>query len=285
MELLMREVAAQTIEERVRGLVMAAATELPEDIRAALEEARSCERSPLGREMLGELIRNASLAREEHLPICQDTGIAIVFARMGGQVLVTGGSLASAVSRGVERGYSDGYLRKSLVWDPVFDRKPTGLNTPASLHLEAVAGDELHIMVAAKGAGSENMSALVMLSPGDGPEGVKGFVMEVVSRGGARACPPLVVGVGVGGSLDDVALLAKRACLRPVGERSPEKRMRMLEDELLQDINRLGIGPLGLGGTTTALAVHVEAQHCHIASLPVAVVLNCHAVRRKEASL
>lgn len=249
----------------------------------ALEEARAREESVRGRDVLDKLLANAALAHEENVSLCQDTGVAVVFLEVGQEVRVAG-DMEAAVNEGVRRGYTEAYLRKSVVSHPL-DRMNTGDNTPAVIHTRFVPGDRLKITVAPKGAGSENMSALRMLKPADGVEGVKRFVLEVIEKAGPNACPPLVVGVGIGGTMEKAALLAKEALLRPLGEKNPDPLAAALEEELLAEINRSGIGPLGLGGRVTALAVHVEVYPCHIASLPVAVNLNCHAARHCSAEL
>jgi fumarate hydratase subunit alpha len=280
----MRELDVKLIEEAVAALSVQACVDLPPDVTASLEKSASSEESPSGREVLGMLVENARLAREEHLPLCQDTGLAVVFLEIGQDVHLTGGDLSAAVDRGVARGYADGFLRKSVVADPL-QRTNTGDNTPAILHLFIVPGEAVRVIVAPKGGGSENRSALTMLSPSDGVEGVRRFVVETVSAAGPDACPPFVVGVGVGGDFAGVALLAKRALLREIGSRHPDRAWAVLEADLLAAINGLGIGPAGLGGRITALDVFVEARPCHIASLPVAVNLNCHAARHRERTL
>ncbi|MDI6632593.1 MAG: fumarate hydratase, partial [Thermoanaerobacteraceae bacterium] len=230
-----------------------------------------------------KLLANAALARQEGIPVCQDTGVAVVFLEVGQDLRIVG-DLEAAVHEGVRCGYREGYLRTSVVRHPL-NRVNTGDNTPAVIHTRVVPGDRLRITVAPKGAGSENMSALRMLKPADGVEGVKRFVLEVVENAGPNACPPLVVGVGIGGTMEKAALLAKEALLRPLGSHSDDPLAAALEAELLEAINRSGIGPLGLGGRVTALAVHVSVYPCHIASLPVAVNLNCHAARHRSAEL
>lgn len=280
----MKAIQPRQITDAVAELCRRAATELPADLRVALERCREEEPSPLGREVLGRLLENADLACREQLPICQDTGVAAVFVELGREVRLEG-DLEQAVNEGVRRGYQEGYLRKSVVDEPLFSRRNTGDNTPALLHLDLVEGDGLAITLLPKGAGSENMSALRMLKPADGREGLCSFVLEVVIAAGANACPPLVVGVGVGGSFDQCALLAKRALLRPLGEANPHAGYADLEQELLARINDTGIGPGGFGGRCTALAVHVAWAPCHIASLPAAVNLQCHAARRRSTTL
>lgn len=279
----MRTVKAEEITAVVARLCREANVTLGGDILGALEEARACEEAPQGKDVLEKLLANVAVASEEGIPLCQDTGVAAVFLEVGQEVYIDG-DLEAAVHEGVRRGYTEGYLRKSVVRHPL-DRVNTGDNTPAVIHTRIVPGDRLRITVAPKGAGSENMSALRMLKPADGVEGVKRFVLETVERAGPNACPPLVVGVGIGGTMEKAALLAKEALLRPLGSRSNDVLAAALEEELLAEINRSGIGPLGLGGRVTALAVHVEVFPCHIASLPVAVNLNCHAARHRSTVL
>ena len=280
----MREVAAAEIVEVVAGLCIEAIYRLPPDVMAALERAAGEEKSPVGREILSQLVENARLAERERLPICQDCGVAVVFAEIGAQVCVTGGMLEEAINAGVRKGYGEGFLRKSVVASPL-RRENTGDNTPAIIHLKQVAGDCIRVIVAPKGAGSENMSALAMLRPADGVEGVEQLVVNTVIRAGASACPPLVIGVGIGGNFEHCALMAKEALLRPLGASHGDADAADLERRLLEAVNNTGIGPGGLGGRITALAVHVEVAPCHIASLPVAVNLNCHAHRHAEATI
>jgi len=276
-----REVRATDIAARVADLCIQACCVLPPDVVAALESAREREESPLGRQVLERLLENAKLAAEERIPACQDTGLAVVFIELGGEVRVTGGRLPEAIAEGVRQGYENGYLRKSVVQSPL-DRRNTGDNTPPVIHTQLVPGDSLKITLAAKGAGSENMSRLRMMVPADGIEAVRSFVLETVEKAGASACPPLVIGVGLGGSFEQCALLAKRALLRPLTDESPEAEAAALERELLEAVNATGIGPMGVGGRITALAVKVETAPCHIASQPVAVNLQCHAARHAE---
>jgi fumarate hydratase subunit alpha len=258
---------------------------LGEDVMSALRRALEIEESPVGRTILGQLVRNAEISREEGIPLCQDTGLMMVFVELGQDVHVVGGSLNAAIQEGVRRGYQEGYLRKSMVKRPFSARVNTGDNTPAVIHSEIVPGDQLRIVVMPKGGGSENMSALCMLKPADGREGVIRFVVETVERAGANPCPPTIVGVGVGGSAEMAMLLAKRSLLREVGQPSPDAEVAALEQDILTRVNRLGIGPQGLGGLVTCLAVHVDVFPCHIASLPVAVNIQCHSARHKEAVL
>jgi len=280
----MREIPAERITEAVRQLCIEANTELGQDVLAACAEARKHEPSPAGVDVLDQIEENARIARETKLPLCQDTGFAVFFVELGQEVRLTGGTLAEAINEGVRQGYKEGYLRKSIVADP-FDRKNTGDNTPAVIHLDLVAGERMRVVFAPKGGGSENMSRLGMLKPAQGREGVKQFVVDTVSRAGPDPCPPLVVGVGLGGTFEVAATIAKRSLLRPVGHPNPDLELAKLERDIFQEVNALGIGPQGFGGKTTALAVHVESHPCHIASLPVAVNIQCHSARHKEVEL
>jgi len=277
----MREIACEKIIEAVAQGVIEACCDLPPEVEEALREAKAKEPSPLARKTLDILLENATLARREHLPICQDTGVAVVFVELGEEVRVKG--LEEAINEGVKQGYERGFLRKSVA--DVITRKNTGTNTPAIIHLKIVPGDRLRFILLPKGCGSENMSRLTMLPPAAGLEGVKRFVLETVAEAGPNPCPPVIVGVGLGGTFEKAALLAKEALCRPLGTPSLRPEVAELEAELLSAINRLGIGPLGFGGQTTALAVHVEAFPTHIASLPVAVNIQCHAARIKRIEL
>jgi fumarate hydratase subunit alpha len=281
----MRELQADVVAETVARLCMEANYYLGEDVTAALEQASEREESAVGKGVLTQILENARIARENDMPICQDCGLAVVFLDLGQEVHIVGGDLYEAINEGVRRGYRDGYLRKSAAAQPFSARVNTGDNTPAIIHTRIVPGDQVHITVAPKGGGSENMSRLAMLTPAAGRQGVIDFVVEAVDKAGANPCPPIVVGVGVGGTFERVAYLAKHALLREIGTANPDPELDELERELLERINRLGIGPQGLGGRTTALAVHVKAQPCHIASMPVAVNIQCHAARHKEAVL
>lgn len=276
----MRQVSVKEITEKVRALCMSAAYDLEPDVAAAIKGARKKEESPLGQEILDQIINNFEIAGKESLPMCQDTGISVFFVEVGREVAFDG-SLEDAINEGVRRGYKEGYLRKS-VCHPL-KRLNTGDNTPAIIHTTIVEGDKVKIKIAPKGAGSENMSRLKMLKPAEGIPGIKGFVIETIREAGGNPCPPIVVGVGVGGSFEKSAILSKKALLRPVGTKNPDAEVAALEAELLEAINRLGIGPMGFGGTQTALAVHMEIYPCHIASLPVAINIQCHADRHKEA--
>ncbi len=279
----MREIKAAAVTEAVAALCIEANAHLPADVEAALAAARAAEPWPLAKHTLGLLEKNLEMANACALPICQDTGMAVVFAEVGQEVHIDG-DFEAAVNEGVRRGYGEGYLRKSIVGDPL-RRVNTGDNTPAALHLRLVPGDKLRLTVAPKGFGSENMSRLAMLRPADGVEGVERFVLETVRLAGPNPCPPMVLGVGIGGSFDGVALLAKQALLRPLDEPNPDGYYAALEKKLLAAVNELGIGPQGFGGKTTALGLAIETAPTHVAGLPVAVNVSCHATRRASAEL
>ena len=279
----MRVINAAAVAEAVKRLSIEANCRLGEDMKACIECAYEREDRPIAKEVLGRIIENYSIAECENMPICQDTGVACVFISIGQDVHVEG-DLGAAINEGVRLGYREGYLRKSLVRDPL-DRVNTGDNTPAMIYYDVVPGDKLEITVAPKGFGSENMSRIAMLRPSDGVEGVKSFIVKAVEEAGPNPCPPIVVGVGIGGTFDKAAYLAKRALLRPVDERSSSPYYKALEEELLERINSLGIGPQGFGGRTTALAVNIETMPTHIAGLPVAVNINCHVTRHKTEVL
>lgn len=281
----MREIDAATISAAVAKLAVQACCHLPADVRDAFRQRLDKEPSPVGRNILEQLLENADIAARDDIPICQDTGLAVVFAEVGQDVHITGGDFEAAIHEGVRRGYVDGYLRKSCVAEPLFERKNTGDNTPAVIHTRIVPGDGLTLRLAPKGAGSENKSVVKMLVPADGIEGVRKVVLDAVLAAGPNSCPPMVVGVGLGGTMEVAALCAKRAAARDLESRNPDPRYAAFEDELLELINRTGIGPQGLGGATTALKVHVEWAPTHIASLPVAVNINCHAARHAEVRL
>jgi len=276
----MREIAAQTITDQVAKLCIDANYYLGKDVLDSLNAALAKEESPTGRAILEQIIENAGIAKEGEFPMCQDTGFAVFFVELGQEVLITGKTLEEAITEGVRKGYGEGYLRKSIVSDPL-QRVNTKDNTPPVVWIETVPGKELKITIAPKGGGSENMSEVNMLNPSDGAEGVKNFVVDKVRRAGSNPCPPIVVGVGIGGTFEKVAWLAKKSLLRPIGDRNPNPFYAAMEEELLERINKLGIGPQGLGGRTTALDVHVEVYPCHIASLPAAVNIQCHACRHK----
>ena len=277
----MREVDVKLITEKVKDLCIEANTDLGEDVLQAFDRSIKNEESPLGIEILKELKENARIAKEEKVAICQDTGYAVVFIELGQEVHLVGGGLREAVFEGVRQGYKDGYLRKSICHP--FTRANTGDNTPAIIYTEIVSGEKVRITVAPKGGGSENMSRVVMLTPSDGVEGIKRFVIERVRESGSNPCPPTIVGIGIGGTFEQTALLAKKSLLRPLGTKNPDLELDRLESEILEGINRLGIGPQGLGGRTTSLAVHILMMPCHIASFPLAVNIQCHVHRHKEA--
>jgi fumarate hydratase subunit alpha len=280
----MKEVDAATITEEVARLCMEANYELEDDVLMAIKRGYEAEQSPVGKEILAQLVENAEIAKTERMPICQDTGLTVVFLEVGQDVRITGGDIEAAINEGVRKGYTEGYLRKSVLGDPL-RRVNTKDNTPAVIHTRIVPGDALRMYVVPKGGGSENMSKIAMLKPADGVEGVKRFVLETVRTASANPCPPIVVGVGIGGTFEQCAVNAKRALLRSIGSEHPDPFYVQLEKELLAKVNETGVGPQGLGGTTTALAVHIEAAPCHIASLPVAVNINCHAARHKMVEL
>ena len=279
-----REIDVSAVREAVARLCVKANTELDPALYEALRKASAAEVSPVGRSILCQLVENAGIARATGTPICQDTGLAVVFATVGQDVHFTGGSLEEAIHAGVAEGYTAGYLRKSVVADPL-RRTNTGDNTPAIIHYRVVPGDGFEITVAPKGIGSENMSRLFMLKPSQGADGIREAVLTAVREAGASACPPLVIGVGVGGSFEKCAQLAKEALLRPIGQNSADPFWADFERDLLERVNRLGIGPQGLGGTTTALWLAVEPYATHIGGLPVAVCLNCHVARHESAVL
>jgi fumarate hydratase subunit alpha len=279
----MREIHVDEIRDNVAQICIDAAYELSEDVLTAFDRAQEAETSPAAKEVIGLLKENAAVAREDRIPICQDTGIAVFFIEIGQDLRIKNGFLNDAVNEGVRKGYKEGYLRKSVV-DPL-TRKNTGDNTPAIIYTELVPGDKLRISFMPKGAGSENMSAIRMLRPTEGIEGIREFVLECVKKAGANPCPPIVVGVGIGGTFEKAAVMAKKSLLRHIGSPNPKLELASLEEELLKAVNRTGIGPEGLGGKVTAMAVHVETHPCHIASLPVAVNINCHAARHKTIIL
>ena len=281
----MREIHVNRITEVVSRLCQEANYELPQDVYDVFEKMMKEETFPNAKNTLEILAENAKIALENHSPICQDTGMACVFVTMGQDVHIVGGSLKEAINEGVRKGYEQGYLRKSVVSEPMFDRINSKDNTPALIYYDVVEGDLFKILVAPKGFGSENMCQIKMLKPSDGVEGVKDFVLKVVEDAGPNACPPMVIGVGIGGSFDKVALLSKQAMLRKIGSHHPDERYHALEDELLEKINSTGIGPAGYGGKTTALTLNIEILPTHIAGMPVAVSICCHVARHKEAKL
>ena len=281
----MREISAGDITQTISRLCIEATRYLPDDVLSALQRAETTESSPVGKRILGKILENAQISRDTALPLCQDTGLTVVFLEVGQDVHVTGGDLSDAVHDGVRQGYTGGLLRKSVVAHPFSKRLNTSDNTPAVIHTEIVPGDHLKVTVMPKGGGCENMSYFQMLTPAAGRSGAVDFIVDCLDRSGANPCPPVIVGVGIGGSADKAMAQAKHSLLRRVGEPSDDPETANLEHELLSRINALGIGPIGVGGTTTALAVHVETYPCHIASLPVAVNLQCHSARSKCAEL
>ncbi len=280
----MREIGFDVIRDTVARLCIEANCYLGDDVVQAFRRGLEIEESPAGRDVLNQLLENEQIARKELLPICQDTGWAVVWVEIGSQVRVTGGELYDAIQQGVAKGYTEGYLRKSIVEDPL-RRKNTGNNTPAIIYTDIVPGDRLKLVVQPKGGGSENMSEVKMLSAADGAEGIKKFVVDRVARSKANPCPPIIVGVGIGGTFEKCAMLAKKSLLREIGSVHPDPFYAEMEKELLERINKLGIGPQGLGGRVTALAVFIEAFPCHIATMPCAVNINCHAARHKTVVL
>ncbi len=280
-----REISAEEITQAVKRLFMECNYYIGEDISQAIENAQKNEELQIAKDVLQQLIDNNRIAAEEQIPLCQDTGMAVLFVEYGDKVVVKDGSFKAAVEEGVRRAYIDGYLRKSVVTDPVFDRKNTKDNTPAVIHTEIVEGDKIHIVAGGKGFGSENMSAIKMLTPSAGVEGVKKFVLDTVAHAGPNPCPPMVVGVGIGGTFEKAAQLAKRATLRPINTSNPDERYASLEEELLTEINKMNIGPAGLGGKTSALGLNIETYPTHIAGMPVAVNICCHAARHKEVTI
>jgi len=281
----MREIEASAITQVIVQLCQEANFVLGEDVIAALKQAQQTEESPEGKEVLSQLLENARIAKQEHIPLCQGCGTAVGFLEIGQEIHITGGDLYTAVEEGVRQGYSQGYLRKSMVSQPFSARINTRDNTPPVIHTEIVPGDQVKIIVMPKGGGAENMSKLAMLKPGDGRQGIIDLVVRTVDEAGGNPCPPLIVGLGIGANAEKVFLLAKKALLREVAKPSPDPEIAELEKEILARINALGIGPLGFGGRITALAVQAEVMPTHLASLPVAVNLQCHSARHKEAIL
>lgn len=281
----MRQISADDITQTVARLCQEANFDIPEDVLAALKQARDIEESPVGQQVLDQILENDDIATTEKIPICQDCGTAVIFVELGQDVHVTGDDLNAAIEAGVCQGYDQGYLRKSIVTQPFSSRSNTKDNTPAMIHLEMVPGDNLKITVMPKGGGSENMSRLAMLTPAKGRQGIIDFVVNSVEEAGSNPCPPIVIGVGIGGTADKATVLAKKALLRDLGEPSPDAEMAELERDILERVNNLGIGPQGFGGRITALAVHAESFPTHIAMMPVALAINCHAARHKEAVL
>jgi fumarate hydratase subunit alpha len=281
----MRTIPFTTIVSAVKDMCLEAAFDLPGDVTDCLKASLVKEKSPLGQAILKSCLENAAIAARDRVPICQDTGFAVYFVEAGSMVAVEGGTLPDAINEGTRAGYAEGYLRASIVDDPLFSRKNTKDNTPAVIHMTMVPGEQLRIILAPKGGGCENMGAVAMLKPADGKQGVIDFVVKTVVSAGGNPCPPTIVGVGLGGAMEMAALLAKKALLRPLGKRHEDPRYAQLELEILEKINASGIGPQGLGGSITALSVAIETYPCHIASLPVAVNLNCHAARHSQRTL
>ncbi len=280
----MRELPYDSVVQNVAELCINANYQLGDDVIQSFQENLKKENSPTGRAILEQLIENAKISKNGVFPLCQDTGFSVFFVEMGQDVHITGGTLNQAINEGVRSGYKDGYLRKSIVEDPL-RRVNTKDNTPAIIWTDIVPGDKLKITMAPKGGGSENMSEVAMLKPADGAEGVKNFVVDKVSRSGGNPCPPIIVGVGIGGTFEKVAWLAKKSLTRSIGDRNPDPFYADMELELLEKVNKLGIGPQGLGGNTTALDVHIEVHPCHIASLPASVNIQCHSARHKSVEL
>ncbi len=281
----MRELAASVISEQVAEMCQEANIYLGEDVFDALKKSYDTEESPVGKEVLKQLIENVEIAKTEQIPICQDTGFSVFFVEFGQEVHLTGGTLEEAIHAGVKKGYTEGYLRKSIVDDPLFKRKNTGDNTPAVIYTDLVPGDQVKIAFAPKGGGSENMSAVKMLKPSDGEAGVIDFVVNHVKAAGPNPCPPIVVGVGIGGTFEKVAMLAKKALFREIGSTHADPQFAAMEKKILDKVNDLGVGPQGFGGRTFALAVHIETFPAHIASMPAAVNINCHACRHVERTI
>jgi len=281
----MREIKAEEITGTVARLFQEANFFLPEDVAAALKQAKDNEESPVGQDVLDRILENKDISAREQVPLCQDTGTAVVFLELGQEVHITGGDLYDAVNEGVRQGYDVGYLRKSVVDKPYSARINTKDNTPSIIHTDIVPGDSLKIDVLPKGGGAENMARLGMMPPSKGKQGIIDFVVKAVDEAGSNPCPPVIVGVGIGGTAETTIMLAKKALLRKIGEHNTDEEYAALEKEILEKVNNLGIGPMGYGGRTTALAVNIEVLPCHIASMPVAVNLQCHSARHKEAIL
>ena len=284
-ETIMREIQANQISETVAQLAIEANHFLGEDVVIALRNARAIEESLQGKEVLDQLLKNVNIAKQGEFPLCQDTGVAVISIELGQDVHVVGGGLNDAINTGVRKGYTEGYLRKSMVTQPFSARKNTKDNTPAMIHTDVVPGDQIKITIMPKGGGCENMSALGMLTPSAGREGVIDFIVNAIDKAGSNPCPPTIVGIGIGGNADQAMWLAKKSLMRPLGSKNPDQELDSLETDLLQRINNLGIGPMGLGGRVTSLAVHVLDTPCHIASMPVGVNVQCHSARYKQATL
>lgn len=281
----MREIQASDIRAKVRELFLSADIHIGADITAALTAARAAEKSPVGQAVLDQILVNNKIAGEEKLAICQDTGYAVLFVKLGQDVHIAGGNYRDAIDQGVRDAYEDGYFRKSVVDEPIYSRKNTGDNTPAIIYTDIVPGDQIEISVTAKGFGSENMSKTKMLVPADGEQGVIDFIVDTVRMAGPNPCPPMIVGVGVGGTLDMACVLAKQATMRPIGSHNAHPAYAELERKVLEKINQLGIGPAGLGGSTTAIGLNIEYHPTHIAGMPVAVNICCHAGRHSSGTI
>ncbi len=281
----MRQIQSSLLSDTVASLCQQVNFALPEQIATALKAAEAAETNPRARQVLGELLENAQIAGDQHLPLCQDTGLVVVFAELGRQVQIVGPDIYDAINEGVRQGYREGYLRPSVLANPLQRNTNTGDNTPAIVHLKTVPGEQLTIHLMAKGGGSENMSTLWMLPPAVGPQGIIQTITEHIRQAGGKPCPPLILGVGIGGDFEKAALLAKEALLRPLGQPSADEQVAQLEQQILEAVNRTGVGPMGLGGDTTALAVHILTHPCHLASLPVALNVQCHAARHATVTL
>jgi fumarate hydratase subunit alpha len=279
----MREIKASKITEVVKKLCMDANVYLPDDVIKTIRDAKAKEESQTGKDVFNMILQNIEISKNEKMPLCQDTGFAVFFIELGQEVHIVDGNFVDAINEGVRQGYKEGYLRKSIVDDPVIDRINTKDNTPAVIYTDIVPGDKIKITFAPKGGGSENMSTIKMMKAADGIEGVQDFVVEFVKNAGGNPCPPTVVGIGLGGTFEKATQLAKKALLQPIGSRNPDPKYAEVEKNILERINKTGIGPMGLGGRITALDVHIETYPCHIATMPVAVNLQCHCARHKEA--
>lgn len=280
-----RKINASVITDAVKKLFMNCNYFIGDDIYTALTKAKEKEESPTGKDILGQIIENDDIAKRDKIPLCQDTGMAILFVKYGDKVVIEDGSFNDAVTQGVRQAYKEGYLRKSVVSDPVFDRINTKDNTPCIIHTEIVSGDKIEILAGGKGFGSENMSKIAMLTPSKGIEGVKEFILDTVRKAGPNPCPPMVIGVGIGGTFEKCAILAKKATFRRIDTHNEDKRYALLEDEILEAVNKMGFGPAGLGGTTTAIGVNIETYPTHIAGMPVAVNICCHAARHASTTI
>ena len=278
----MREIKATQIKDKIKELFLKANYYISKDLMNQLQEALEQETSPIGKSVLSMIIENDKIASREEVPICQDTGLAVVFVEVGQEVHLVGGDFTEAINQGVKEAYEEGYLRKSIVDDPVFERKNTQTNTPATIYTDIVPGDKIKFLIMPKGFGSENMSALAMLKPADGPEEIVNFIVETVRKAGPNPCPPTIIGVGIGGTVDKAMVVAKKAIARKIGSYNKNEKYAAMEKEILKKINNLGIGPAGLGGNITSLAIHIDYLPTHIAGMPVAVNVCCHAARHAE---